>query len=97
MKNTNQNTKATFAPFTSLLGKYHLTIFIVILVGGLVTAVLLLNKTLQQASDTTGYTSSLDIAPFDQVTIDRVAELRASTEAPATFTLPAGRTNPFAE
>lgn len=97
MKNTPQKTKPALAPLTSILGRYHLTIFIVILVGGLVTAVLLLNGILQQASDTTGYTSSLDIAPFDQATIDRVAELRASTEAPTAFTLPAGRTNPFAE
>lgn len=76
--------------------RYNLTIFIVVLVTGLSTAVLMLNETLRKASDTSGYTSSLDSATFDQGTIDRVKQLHTSAEAVNT-TLPTTRINPFNE
>jgi hypothetical protein len=77
--------------------KYSVTIFVVVLVGGLATAVLLLNQILQQSSNAEGYTSSLDITTFDQQTIDRINSLHSSTEADSSVTLPNGRINPFTE
>ncbi len=95
MKNTpNVN------PFTALIHaftRYHFTIFIVVIVSGLATAVLVLNAIIIQSSDTTNYTSSLDVTYFDQASIDRVKQLRSSSEAPSEFTFPPGRTSPFAE
>ena len=95
MKNTNK-----VSPFTAIaqtFGRYHLTLFVVVLVGGLSTAVLMLNEILKQSSNPNGYTSSLNISSFDQTTIDRVQQLKSSNEASTGFTLPAGRINPFAE
>ena len=80
-----------------VFGRYHLTIFTVVIVGGLSTAVLLLNAILAESSDTSGYTSALDVTTFDQATIDRVTQLKSSSDTSPDFTLPSGRTNPFAE
>jgi hypothetical protein len=83
--------------FVNGFRKYSVTIFLVVLVGGLVTAVLMLNTILQQSSNPDGYTSSLDNTTFDQVTIDKVNKLHTSAEATGASTLPGGRINPFAE
>lgn len=95
MNNTNK-----ISPFSAIahtFGRYHLTLFVVVLVGGLSTAVLMLNEILKQSSDPNGYTSSLDITSFDQATIDRLQQLKSSDEASTGFTLPAGRLSPFVE
>lgn len=77
--------------------KYNLTLFIVVLVGGLSVAVLMLNDILQQTSSSGAATTTTSISTFDQVTIDRVRLLHTSNDVLPVFTLPAGRVNPFAE
>jgi len=93
----NKNISAIFAPIANAFRRYNLTIFIVVLVGGLVTAVLMLNATLQESSNTSNDPSSLDITTFDQTTINRVKQLHTSDDKTSTFTLPPGRINPFSE
>lgn len=77
--------------------KYSLTMFIVVLTGGLATAVLLLNATFQEASDTSNYTSDLGSTTFDQATIERFEQLHTSSEITTDTPLPDGRINPFSE
>lgn len=87
-----------FRPIGTAFKKYNLTIFIVVLVGGLGTAVLLLNNALQKASQTDGSTSTNAAnASFDQATITRVNQLHTSDVAPTDYTPPSGRINPFSE
>ncbi len=93
----NKDVSAVFAPIATAFRRYNLTIFIVVLVTGLATAVLMLNSTLQQASNTSNYSSNLDITTFDQTTINRVKQLHTSDDHTTTFTLPPGRINPFSE
>ena len=93
----NKDVGSIIIPIIRAFQRYNLTIFIVVLTGGLATAVLLLNATLQEASDTTNYTSTLDSATFDQATIDRVKQLHTSSEATGELLLPEGRINPFSE
>lgn len=93
----NKDIASFFAPIATAFRRYSLTIFIVVLVSGLATAVLMLNSTLQQASNTSNYGSSLDITTFDQATINRVKQLHTSDDQTSTFTLPPGRTDPFSE
>ena len=97
MKNKDINTGSLIGPIAKGFKKYNLTIFIVVLVTGLAIAVLMLNATLQQSSDTTGYTAATKPTNFDQVTITRVNQLHTSTGAPSSITLPSTRINPFAE
>lgn len=89
--------KTVFIAIAQGFKRYNLTIFIIVLAGGLGTAVIMLNNTLQKSSDTSGYTSSLDITSFDQSTIDRVKQLHTSSEFDSNTPLPSGRINPFAE
>lgn len=94
-KNTARPT--LFRPIITVFRRYHLTVFVVVVVGGLSTAVLTLNAILIQSSKTDGFTSSLDSTDFDQSTIDRINQLKPSDDTSARFTLPSGRTNPFSE
>lgn len=95
MKNTAYK-PSIFRPIMNIFGRYHLTIFTVVFVGGLATAVLILNLIMTQSSDISGYTSPLDSTTFDQATIDRITKLKLSSDAPE-FSLPSGRTSPFSE
>jgi hypothetical protein len=93
----NSDVSSLFKPIARIYQKYNLTIFIVILTSGLVTAVLFLNGIIQQSSDTSNYKASTNLTTFDQTTINRVQQLHSSGSPSATVTLPAGRINPFAE
>lgn len=93
----NTNNTSPFTAIAQTFGRYQLTLFIVVLVGGLSTAVIMLSEILKQSSNPNGYTSSLDITSFDQATIDRIQQLKSSNEASANIVLPTGRISPFAE
>lgn len=78
-----------------LLHRYHVVTFTLIVLGGMAVAVFLLNNILQASSHPTegsGISSS-----FDTDTIERVNELKSSTDAPQTMSFPTGRINPFVE
>jgi hypothetical protein len=93
----NKDVTSLLVKIVRTFQKYSLTIFIVVLTSGLATAVLLLNATLQEASDTTNYTSDLGNTSFDQATIERVEQLHTSSEITTDAPLPNGRINPFSE
>lgn len=95
MKNTDTTTLLT--PIVRIFERYHLTIFIVVLVGGLMTAVIMLSGILSQASDTSTITPTTGNTTFDQATIDRLNRLHTRDDTSAGFVLPAGRTSPFYE
>lgn len=79
-----------------VLGRYHIVIFVVVVLGGLAVAVFLLNNTVNSSSEDTTYTSPLS-SSFDQQTIKRVEQLKTTNESSAPLDLSHGRTNPFVE
>lgn len=92
MKNFSLPT--TKSSIVAFLHRFHLVLFVVIVIGSLAYAILSVNRILEQSSQ-----SDLTQAPssqFDTDTIKRVDQLHTSSEADS-FTLPAGRTNPFVE
>lgn len=93
----NKDVSSLTLPIIRGFQKYSLTIFIVVLTAGLAIAVLLLNATLQQSSNTTGYTAPVNPTTFDQATIDRVKQLHTSTNSVNPVVLPTTRINPFSE
>jgi hypothetical protein len=93
----NLDSGQIFKLIGSSIRRFHITIFIIILVCGLAFAVLTLNGVIQQSSDTNGYTSNLDNTSFDQSTIDRLNQLQTSDSGTSSIVLPAGRINPFTE
>ncbi len=96
MKN-NTDVSALFKPFGKLLHRYHLTLFILFVLGCLTAAVLLLTNILNDASMGDNYQSSINAGSLDQGTLDRINVLHTSTGELPQVPQATGRTNPFAE
>jgi predicted class III extradiol MEMO1 family dioxygenase len=93
----NLNIKSFTEPIVDIFRKYHVTIFIVVVVGGLVGAVLVLNNILQSSTDISGYTSTSSVTSFDQTTITRIKELHTSDDTSSVIIPSTGRISPFSE
>jgi hypothetical protein len=81
--------------FATTLHRYHMVIFIVAVFVGLMAAVLLLNGIILKTSTTT--TPDSTKASFDQTTIDRIKQLKTSSEPSTPLDLSKGRISPFSE
>lgn len=86
------------AKFLSKLNTYNLTIFIVVIVLGLVVAVFSLQRILETAiqAPETSTSATYTTITFDQATIDKIDSLKTASQA-GDISLPTGRINPFAE
>ena len=80
-----------------LFAKHGLTLFIIIVVGGLSAAVLILTSTIEKTSHAGSVDSTDNINSFDQATIDRVNQLSSSDSSKSVYVPPGGRINPFSE
>lgn len=87
---------ASKKPFLAFLKRYHLVIFVVIVVLLLSVAILLLNGIVSIASGTDAPVQSTS-SNFDQATIDRIKELKTSDQPSEPLDLSKGRINPFSE
>lgn len=83
-------------PFLAFLKRYHLVIFVVVIVLLLSVAVLLLNGIVGIASGIDSPTQNGN-SNFDQATIDRIKELKTSDQPSEPLDLSEGRINPFSE
>ena len=93
----NITVSSLFKPLGRIFARFHMTIFIIFIVGGLVGAVLLLDTILNDTSNTQGYTSPIDAGTIDQTTLNRIKQLHTSDDPAPTMVLPAGRISPFTE
>lgn len=84
-------------PSPNLLRRFHLTLFILAVLGGLVAAVLLLTNILNDASLGAGYQSPINAGSLDQATLDRINGLHTSEEALPPAPTSSGRVSPFSE
>lgn len=82
--------------FAHVLGRYHIVIFVIVVLGGLAAAIFSLNNTLNASSKDTDYSPSLS-SSFDQQTIKRINQLKTTDESSSPLDLSHGRTNPFVE
>lgn len=76
-----------------LLHRYHVIIFVVVVLGGLIVVMFKVNTIIQGSSSSTVSTPAP--APFDQKTIDHIRTLNASGKTTPFKT--SGRSNPFSE
>lgn len=91
-------TKSLQKSFARFLQRYHVTIFTVVILGGLAFVVFSLNNIIAGSSLTsTDYTPVGASSTFDQETIDRVNALSSREENASELDLSQGRTNPFIE
>lgn len=83
---------------TKFIKRYHLLIFTVLVLGGLVVCMFMINNIIIQSSDAAGYEPAASNTSFDQETIDRIKKLYTATDgAPDDLNLGQGRSNPFVE
>lgn len=96
MKNIRFSPNMILKPISRLIGRYHMTLFIVFIVAGLTSSVLFLNAILTNAASD-DYTSPIDAGSIDRATLDRLKALHTSDVSSAAPKLPSGRVNPFGE
>lgn len=75
--------------------RYHVITFSLIVLGGMAVAILLLNNILlasAKPSENPGISTT-----FDATTIERVNQLKTSSDTPENISFPSGRINPFVE
>lgn len=77
--------------------RFHIMIFVLIVLGGASVVVFLLNGIIVRSGDTSGYTSTVNDTSFDQATIKRIEELKTRGQNNGELDLSDGRTNPFVE
>lgn len=79
-----------------ILQRFHTIIFVIVVLGGLIAVVLLLNDIVVGSSQQVA-PASVTPTGFDKETIDRIDKLRTKDDAATELNLSDGRTNPFVE
>lgn len=99
MKNINLSISlpAIKKAFFATLHRFHVIIFVVTILGGLVVVVFLLNNTIISSEKPNDYTPETNTTTFDQATIKRVQELKTRDQNTDIIVAPGVRTNPFVE
>lgn len=82
-----------------VLNRFHIIIFILVALGGLIAIIFILNNILIASSTYTSENNTQPSSLFDQKTIDKINELRTNNGIVAPFSLSnnRGRINPFVE
>lgn len=81
--------------FSKLLIRFHVVIFVLIVVGGLAVVIFLLNQTIIRATDISSADQTMS-SGFDRTTIEALGEL-SDDASEASLDVPSGRINPFTE
>lgn len=81
----------------TIFNRFSLVLFIVIITGGLILSIFMLNDILARLPNISASSSKAQPITFDQSTINLLNKLKSSSEDLGTQKLPAGRTNPFFE
>lgn len=95
MELSTANLKTSFGKF---LARFHIIVFTIIILGGLIVCMLLINATIAQSDTSSNYTPPSTNTSFDQQTIDRIKQLHSSSDTTSTPILDlSGRINPFVD
>jgi hypothetical protein len=82
--------------FVRFLRRFHVTIFAIVILGGLAVIILLLYNVIIASGESGDYTPKTNTANFDETTIERIKQLRTTSEESEQLDL-TGRINPFVE
>lgn len=97
MKNVNLSLDTIKQNIFSFLHRFHVVIFVIVVLGSVATGIFVLNTIIIRSSDTTDAPTGSNSATFDQATIKRIDELKTRDQSGGGLNLPPGRTNPFVE
>lgn len=90
--------KNPLAPVAYFFGRYHMILFFLLVVGTLTFEIYTLSEITNTDPDKNqdGYQAKVTDPNFDTTTIKSIQALRTRTDG-STYSLPAGRNNPFSE
>lgn len=84
--------------FMKFANRYHLVIFVVTVIGGMIIVMFMLNNTIRSSTDGELINSPVSNSGFDQETIDKLESLKSfNTDTSQSLDFPSGRINPFVE
>lgn len=81
----------------AFLHRFHVMIFVIIVLGGVIVVILLLNGVIQRSGESGDYTPRKSSASFDQATIKKIEDLKTRDQSSGKLDLSHGRSNPFVE
>jgi hypothetical protein len=90
----NLSTQSIKKGIVAFLHRFHVMIFVIIVLGGLAVVILLLNNVVIRSGQKDGYTSDISTGSFDQATIKKIQDLQNRSQSPIPSS---GRINPFVE
>lgn len=90
------STEAIKKSFLTFIRRFHVVIFVIVVLGGLAIIIFLLNTVVVTSSQANGYTPDINNSTFDQATIKKIENLQTTGQSNQ-LALPPGRTNPFVE
>lgn len=83
---------------SKFLSRFHMLIFTILVLGGLVICMLLINDIIAKTGIDTTDSSASTGSDFDQATIDRIKQLHSASDNSQTpLDLSTGRINPFVD
>lgn len=83
--------------FFRFMHRFHVVIFVIVVLGGVAGSVFVLNTIVIKSNDTSNTPSTTTSSDFNQETIKRIEELKTRDQSGASLDLSKGRTNPFVE
>jgi len=96
-KSLNFSLKTIKKSLYIFLHRFHVVLFVIVILGGLVIAIFLLNETVVTSGESGDYTPATNSTSFDQATIKRIEELKTSNQGGGNLDLSGRRINPFVE
>lgn len=103
MKKSSPDVRVFIKPVSRFFYRFHITVFIIVITGGLMYAVYSLYHLVTMASDPTSPTTTTSLGTStmtsanSQITINQIKTLYPSSEAPSAVPPSSGRPNPFGE
>lgn len=90
----NLSTQSIKRAIVAFLHRFHIIIFVILILGGLAVVILLLNNIVVRSGQKDGYISDTSTGTFDQTTIKKIQDLQNRSQSPIPTS---GRINPFVE
>ena len=93
----NNPTTHIFKSIADIFNRLNLVLFIIVVAGGLIFAIITLSNVLEHPPSDSSQTSGVNAQFIDQATLNRLNKLNNSSDSSGNQVLPSGRINPFSE
>lgn len=77
--------------------RYHIVVFVILVIGSMIVVMLMLNSTIQSSTDTDTLNVAQPPSRFDTETIEKLESLKVDSDSGDQLQFPSGRVNPFVE